>query len=195
MCTPTRRWRARAMPRASSASCASGCSNPSPRPPRPPSGRALCCRRAAASSLNSRISAARAFWIGKAKREKASLLIAHLERTRDSRFNRDRFILKDASGSVPIEFEFEDVGLDDVAAYFGELERKIEESPTTYLVALTAWRTLCEGIERDNTGCDDDAFAHSRTRICARLNDVIFLDERIFAHSQNNICARVYLYF
>ncbi|CAL6364674.1 unnamed protein product [Bathycoccus prasinos] len=136
-----------------------------------------------------RISAARAFCIEKAKREKASLLIAHLERTRDSRFNRDRFTLNDASGSVPIEFEFEDVGLDDVAAYFGELERKIEESPTTYLVALTAWRTLCEGIERDNTGCDDDALAHSRTRICARLNDVIFLDERIFAHSQNNICA------
>jgi IS1 family transposase len=136
-----------------------------------------------------RISAARAFCIEKAKREKASLLIAHLERTRDSRFNRDRFTLNDASGSVPIEFEFEDVGLDDVAAYFGELERKIEESPTTYLVALTAWRTLCEGIERDNTGCDDDAFAHSRTRICARLNDIIFLDERIFAHSQNNICA------
>ena len=117
-----------------------------------------------------RISAARAFCIEKAKREKASLLIAHLERTRDSRFNRDRFTLNDASGSVPIEFEFEDVGLDDVAAYFGELERKIEESPTTYLVALTAWRTLCEGIERDNTGCDDDAFAHSRTRILSLIH-------------------------
>jgi hypothetical protein len=44
-------------------------------------------------------------------------------------------------------------------------------------------------IKSGNIGCDDDAFERSRTRICARLDVDIFLDERIFAHSQNNICA------
>jgi hypothetical protein len=34
-----------------------------------------------------------------------------------------------------------------------------------------------------------DTISNSRTRICARLDVDIFLDERIFAHSQNNICA------
>ena len=73
-----------------------------------------------------RISAARAFCIEKAKREKASLLIAHLERTRDSRFNRDRFTLNDASGSVPIEFEFEDVGLDEWRHFSGSWKGRLK---------------------------------------------------------------------
>ena len=134
-----------------------------------------------------RIATLRSLRTDRTRKGRASLFIAHLER--DTRFQWDRFTLKDASGCVPIEFEFEDVGPEDIGAYFNKLEGKIEELPTTYLVALTAWRTLCEGIESDNIGRDDDAFEHSRTRICARLDDVIFLDERIFAHSQNNICA------
>ena len=134
-----------------------------------------------------RISASRSLYSEKTKRNEACILITHLERSRDSQFKRDCLTMKDASGSEPIEFEFEDVQQEDVTAYFRELEGKIEESPTTYLVAVTAWRTLCEGIERDNNGCVDDIL--TRTRICARLSDVIFLDERLFAHSQNNICA------
>ena len=129
----------------------------------------------------------RSLYSEKTKRNEACILITHLERSRDSQFKRDCLTMKDASGSEPIEFEFEDVQQEDVTAYFRELEGKIEESPTTYLVAVTAWRTLCEGIERDNNGCVDDIL--TRTRICARLSDVIFLDERLFAHSQNNICA------
>ena len=134
-----------------------------------------------------RISTLRSLRIDRTRKERASLFIAHLER--DARFQWDRFTLKDASGCVPIEFEFEDVGPEDIGAYFNKVEGKIEELPTTYLVALTACRTLREGIKSGNIRCDDDAFERSRTRICARLDVDIFLDERIFAHSQNNICA------
>jgi hypothetical protein len=117
-----------------------------------------------------------------------SVLIAQLERINDIRFRGMRLTLKDASGSAPIDFEFENVE-EEITDYFEKVEEKINESAssTTFLVAIRKWQTLYEGIENDYDGVGDDlTFGQRRIRIYARLRDVLILDERIFAHSQNN---------